>query len=268
VSGRTARLAVVPVCHDDPSAPAGCAALRPLRDVPLVRRAVGALLRSGAVDVVVVVAPPALVGPVGALLAGLGDGGTTVEVLAAPENGPGFGVLAALRSWRADPADVVVVHDPLFPLVPAALVRAVVAAIDPSPAPAPDPVPDTVPDPVPAPAPDPRPAGVVPLRPVTDTLKRIDEDGLVLGTVDRAGFRTVCSPQAFRTGALLAALEAADGATLRDPGTDVLPCLVQDRGGRLSSVDAPGEVFRVADADDLVLAEAIVGDRLLAGQTQ
>jgi 2-C-methyl-D-erythritol 4-phosphate cytidylyltransferase len=229
------RLGVVPVGHDDRLAPAGCAALRPLRGIPLVRRAVGALLRSGVLDSVVVVTPPALVEPIGALLASLAAGGPPVDVLAAQENGPGLRVRAALRAHRVDPAGIVVVHDPLFPLAPAALVRAVVAALE-------------------APF-----AAVVPVRPVTDTLKRVDEDDVVTGTVDRDGFRMVYSPQAFRAAALLAALTAADDATLRDPGADVLPRLVQDGGGRLASVLAPGEVFRVAEADDLVLAEAMLG---------
>ncbi|WP_233149670.1 2-C-methyl-D-erythritol 4-phosphate cytidylyltransferase [Kineosporia sp. A_224] len=227
----------MPVGHDDRLAPAGCAALRPLREVPLVRRAVGALVRSGVVDAVVVVTPPALVEPVGALVAGL-TGDVPVEVLAAQENGPGLRVRAALRARRPDAASTVVVHDPLFPLAPAALVRAVVAALDGA-------VQETV-------------TAVVPVRPVTDTLKRVDEDDVVTATVDREGFRMVYSPQAYRAGALVAALEAATEADLRDPGADVLPRLVQTGGGRLSSVLAPGEVFRVGTADDLVLAEAML----------
>lgn len=231
-------LGIVPVGHDDRLAPAGCAALRPLREVPLVRRAVGALVRSGVVDAVVVVTPPALVEPVGALVAGLA-GDVPVDVLAAQENGPGLRVRAALRARRPDAAATVVVHDPLFPLAPAALVRAVVAALDGA----------GQEQPV---------AAVVPVRPVTDTLKRVDEDDVVTATVDREGFRMVYSPQAYRAGALVAALEAATDADLRDPGADVLPRLVQTGGGRLSSVLAPGEVFRVGTADDLVLAEAML----------
>lgn len=230
-------LGIVPVGHDDRLAPAGCAALRPLREVPLVRRAVGALVRSGVVDAVVVVTPPALVEPVGALVAGL-PGDVPVEVLAAQENGPGLRVRAALRARRPDAASTVVVHDPLFPLAPAALVRAVVAALDG--------------------AAQEQVAAVVPVRPVTDTLKRVDEDDVVTATVDREGFRMVYSPQAYRAGALVAALDAATDADLRDPGADVLPRLVQTGGGRLSSVLAPGEVFRVGTADDLVLAEAML----------
>ncbi len=235
-------VAVVPVGHDDGDAPAGCAALRTLRGVPLLRRAVGALVGSGTVDVVVVVTPPALVEPVGALLGTLPDD-VPVDVLAAQGNGPGLRVRAALRARRPDPAATVVVHDPLFPLAPAALVRAVVTALA---------------DAAAAGGPGSAPMAVVPVRPVTDTLKRVDEDDVVTATVDREGFRIVCSPQSYRTGALVAALEGADDADLRDPGPDVLPRLVLDRDGRLESVLAPGEVFRVTTAEDLLLAEAIL----------
>ena len=234
-SGR-AVLGVVPVGHDDRLAPAGCAALRPLRDVPLVRRAVGALVRSGVVDAVLVVTPPALVEPVGGLVAPLA-GEVPVDVMAAQENGPGLRLRAALRARRPDAGATVVVHAPLFPLAPAALVRAVVAALAGA---------------------RPQVAAVVPVRPVTDTLKRVDEDDVVTATVDREGFRMVYSPQAFRAGPLVAALDVAPDADLRDPGADVVPRLVQAAGGRLSSVLAPGEVFRLGTADDLVLAEAML----------
>jgi 2-C-methyl-D-erythritol 4-phosphate cytidylyltransferase len=251
------RLGIVPVGHDDRLAPAGCAALRTLRDVPLVRRAVGSLVRAGVLDAVVVVVPPALLEPIGALLATLPFGSPTVDVLPAQENGPGLRVRAALRARRPDPAGIVVVHDPLFPLAPAALVRAVVAPLDDVDFDDIDPD-GTVPD-----GAEPHhaegPAAVVPVRLVTDTLKRVDEDDVVTATVSRDGFRMVYSPQAFRTAALIAALDAADDAALRHPGADVLPRLIQAGGGRLHSVLAPGEVFRIAQADDLVLAEAMLG---------
>jgi 2-C-methyl-D-erythritol 4-phosphate cytidylyltransferase len=232
---------VVPVGHDDRLAPAGCAALRPLRGVPLVHRALGALVRSGVLDEVVVVTPPALVDEIGMLLATLPPGGSPVDVLAVQANGPGHRVLAALRARRPDPAGLVVVHDPLYPLAPASLVRSVVAGLGLDGADGGSGL-----------------AAVVPVRPVTDSLKRVDEDDVVTSTVDREGFRIVYSPQAFRTSALLAALEAADDGRLRDPGADALPRLVQECGGRLLAVLAPGEVFRIAEAEDLVLAEAML----------
>jgi 2-C-methyl-D-erythritol 4-phosphate cytidylyltransferase len=237
----TAVLGIVPVSHDDRRAPAGCAALRPLRGVPMLHRAVGALLRSGVVGQVVVAVPPALADPITDLLARRvhGGGGASVRVIAVHENGPGHRVLAALLDRAvADPGDLVVVHDPLHPLAPADLVRTVLETL--------------------RQAPPGERAAVVPVRPVTDTLKWVDQDDVVTTTVDRGGYRMVYSPQAYLAAVLLAALQGADEAGLRGPGADVLPRLVQAAGGRLLSVPAPGEVFRVATADDLVLAEAML----------
>jgi 2-C-methyl-D-erythritol 4-phosphate cytidylyltransferase len=243
VSQNAGAVGIVPVGQDDRQAPAGCAALRVLRGVPLVRRAVGALARSGAVGQIVVVVPPALADPITDLLVDL-----DVRVLPVRENGPGHRVLAALyevlhdREADLGPAPdgesrLVVVHDPLHPLAPAELVRAVLTRLGEAP---------------------PHCHAVVPVRPVTDTLKWVDEDDVVTSTVDRGGYRMVYSPQAYRPAALLAALEVAGGAELRAPGADVLPRLVQGAGGGLLSVPAPGEVFRIATEDDLLLAEAML----------
>lgn len=237
-SSSLTRLGVVPVCHDDRLAPAGCAALRELRGVPLVRRAVGALARSGVLDEIVVVTPPALVEEIGALLARLPIGSPPVQVIAVQENGSGLRLRAVLRMRRPAAHGVVVVHDPLFPLSPAALVRAVVAALDAES--------------------EEGAAAVIPVRPVTDTLKRVDEDEVITSTVDRDGYRMVYSPQAYRAGALVAAVEPASEDTLREVGADSLPRLIQSTGGRLRSVLAPGGAFRVATADDLVIAEAML----------
>jgi 2-C-methyl-D-erythritol 4-phosphate cytidylyltransferase len=263
----TRAFGVVPLIHDDREAPAACAALRTLRTVPLVRRAVGALVRSGRVGLVLVPVPPALSTRVAELLADLTDPGgftdrsdpsgpdafdvpaTEIRVLPVHENGPGARTLAALRVLpeiaqrpgrpRPGTDDIVVVHDPLHPLAPAALVQAVVDALAAAPAAS-------------------GPAGVVPVRPVTDTLKWVDEDDVVTGTADREGFRMVYSPQAYRMGVLQAVLEAADPQVLRARGAELIPTLVQCSGGRLLTVPAPGEVFRVAGTDDLVLAEAML----------
>jgi 2-C-methyl-D-erythritol 4-phosphate cytidylyltransferase len=236
-------LGVVPVIQDDRGAPAGCAALRPLRAIELVRRAVDALLGSAMVGAVLVPVPPALITRVEELLGGL-PGRARIQVIAEQENGPGARVLAALRARPPASDAIVVVHDPLHPLVASALVSSVVSAlID-------------------------RSAGaggdrdgcvaVLSVRSVTDTLKWVDEDDVVTATADREGFRTVCGPQAFRASALLAALSSAPKEVLRARGAEVLPLLVADGGRRLCTVPAPGEVFRIASADDLVLAEAMV----------
>jgi 2-C-methyl-D-erythritol 4-phosphate cytidylyltransferase len=229
-------LGVVPVTHDDREAPSGCAAARLLGDAPLLRRAVSALARSGVIDRVLVPVPPALAAQVGDLVAGL-PGPATVEVLAVHDNGPGIRLLAALLAHPPADDGVVVVHDPLHPLAPPSLVVSVVEMLLKQGAGC---------------------AGVLPIRPVTDTLKAVDEDDVVTATADREAYRMVYSPQAYRARPLLAALLAAGPGVLRERGADRLPRLVQDAGGRLFTVPAPGEVFRIATADDLILAEAML----------
>jgi 2-C-methyl-D-erythritol 4-phosphate cytidylyltransferase/2-C-methyl-D-erythritol 2,4-cyclodiphosphate synthase len=59
----------------------------------------------------------------------------------------------------------------------------------------------------------------VPGVPATDTMKRVDEAGLVLETVDRASLRTIQTPQAFDFATLLAAHAKAEAAG-RDDFTD------------------------------------------------
>jgi 2-C-methyl-D-erythritol 4-phosphate cytidylyltransferase len=225
-------LAVVTVDADDRSAPLGCAALRLLGGRPLLLWALSALVSSGVAREVVVAVPPVLAEAV-ARAVPVTD--VPVEVLPVRADGPGHRLLAALRA-RPAPAGIVVVHDPLHPLSPAALVRDVVRDLL---------------------GPD-GGAASVPARPVTDTLKWIGEDQVVRGTADREEYRMIYSPQAYRRQALQGALEAADDAVLRAHGSEVLPQLVQRRGGLVRLVPSTGEAFRMAGADDLVLAEALL----------
>jgi 2-C-methyl-D-erythritol 4-phosphate cytidylyltransferase len=101
-------------------------------------------------------------------------------------------------------------------------------------------------------------AGAVAVRPVTDTLKWVDAEGVIAGTADREGYRVICSPQAYRAAPFRAALERL--GTLGE--LDALASAV-GRSGRLVTVPAPQDVFKVGAADDLELAEAV-----LAGSVQ
>jgi 2-C-methyl-D-erythritol 4-phosphate cytidylyltransferase len=82
----------------------------------------------------------------------------------------------------------------------------------------------------------------------------VDADGVVQQTVDRDGYRLVLSPQAYRVAALLEAL----GTTDLPDGPEALVRAVQGRGGTVLSVPVPTESFRIAGADDLLLAEAML----------
>jgi 2-C-methyl-D-erythritol 4-phosphate cytidylyltransferase len=231
-------LAVVPVAPDDRQAPGGPPAFRELGGVPLLRRAVAALAESGVVERVVVACPRSLVGAAADLtVVPAGVRWAPVDIVATAGPGPGHRLQAVLADTGAEPGALVVVHDPLHPLASAALVRDVVAALLDAPA-------DVV--------------AAVPVRPVTDTLKWVDEDDVVRSTADREGFRMVYSPQAHRFAALVAALAGAADGELRGVGADVLPRLAQRQGGRIVAVPAPGEVFRIATPEDVALAEAML----------
>lgn len=77
---------------------------------------------------------------------------------------------------RIATADVVVVHDPLCPVVPAAFISGLVHQLSQPPV-------------------GTRPAStLVAVRPVVDTLKQVDAAGVVVGTLDRETVRLVLSP--------------------------------------------------------------------------
>jgi 2-C-methyl-D-erythritol 4-phosphate cytidylyltransferase len=99
--------------------------------------------------------------------------------------------VAAALAAVPDDVEIVLVHDAARALTPAQLMEAVAAAVRAG-----------------------RPA-VIPVLPVVDTVKEIEPDGLVLGTVDRSALRIVQTPQGFQR-AVLAAAHTGAG----DPHTD------------------------------------------------
>lgn len=92
---------------------------------------------------------------------------------------------------------------------------------------------------------------VVGVRPVTDTVKRID-DGVIGETLDRDDLRAVASPIV-----LPAAVVAAIGGL---PTTDFAVLVEWLRGAHpVEMVEAPPSARRVADEDDVRLLEALTG---------
>jgi 2-C-methyl-D-erythritol 4-phosphate cytidylyltransferase len=239
-----AAIGVLPVCFEDREAPAGCAALRDLRGRSLLVRAVSTLLCSEAVREVVLVVPSALDPPVRELLRSAGsDGSWPVRILPAREDGHGHQLRTVLREGLIPSGTPVVVHDPLFALVPPELVRSVVLALT---------------DAGPCPRSGEPDLAVIPVRPVTDTLKWVGAGDVILGTADRDQFRMVSSPQAYWPQQLRARLESATDGQLRDCGPEVIPGLVREAGGTLLTVPSPGEAFRLETPAELILAEAML----------
>jgi 2-C-methyl-D-erythritol 4-phosphate cytidylyltransferase len=206
-------------------------ALRALAGVPMLVRAVHSLAQSPSVELVVVVAPPESVAEVRALLPE-DQLGATVSVVAG-----GATRQQSVRlglSALPDQAEVVLVHDAARPLVPVELVDAVVRAVW---------------------------AGadaVVPALPVTDTVKAVNAQERVTGTLDRAVLRSVQTPQGFRRSVLEQAhAKAADAP--QDSTDDA--GLVEGLGVSVQVIAGHEEAFKVTRPIDLVLAEALVALR-------
>lgn len=95
--------------------------------------------------------------------------------------------------------------------------------------------------------------GAVAAARMTDTVKEAAVDGTVRRTLDRASLWSVQTPQAFRAGALLGALDV-DSDRLAAATDDA--SLVEAAGGRVRLVEAPRENVKVTTASDLALVEA------------
>jgi 2-C-methyl-D-erythritol 4-phosphate cytidylyltransferase len=98
---------------------------------------------------------------------------------------------------------------------------------------------------------------VVPALPVTDTIKAVDANSVVIATPERAGLRAVQTPQGFHTELLLRAYERCESAPESASVTDDA-AMVENLGVQVFVVDGDPMAFKITTALDLVLAEAVV----------
>jgi 2-C-methyl-D-erythritol 4-phosphate cytidylyltransferase len=97
---------------------------------------------------------------------------------------------------------------------------------------------------------------VVPGLPVTDTVKQVDAQGVVLATPDRATLRAVQTPQAFRR----TVLERAHATVAESgPATDDA-ALVERLGVAVHVVEGDPRSFKVTTPEDLARAERAVSE--------
>jgi 2-C-methyl-D-erythritol 4-phosphate cytidylyltransferase len=214
-------VAVVPAAGSGERLGAGIAkAFRELDGRTLLERAVAGLLESGVVDHVVVAVPADRIEQAEQLLAGratvVAGGANRIESVDR--------ALAALPGT----ADFVLVHDAARALTPPALIARVVDALR---------------------------AGnnaVVPALRVSDTIKAVDANGVVLGTPTRAGLRAVQTPQGFATDLLLRAYQRANSESTDDAS------LVEQLGAQVQVIEGDPLAFKITTPLDLQLAEAVV----------
>ena len=94
--------------------------------------------------------------------------------------------------------------------------------------------------------------------PVSDTLKRVDEQGLVAETPDRTGIWRALTPQMFRLGPLTAAVEAAiaDGVMVTDEAG-----AMERAGHRPRMVEGRPDNIKITTPGDLAFAELLLASR-------
>jgi 2-C-methyl-D-erythritol 4-phosphate cytidylyltransferase len=192
----------------------------------LVERAVSGLLKSGVVDRVVVAVPAERTDQAKLIL---GRKATVVAGGANRRESVGRALMAIADS---EEPNFVLVHDAARALTPPGLVVRVVEALR---------------------------AGhsaVVPALPLSDTVKAVDANGVVLGTPERAGLRAVQTPQGFATELLLRAYQRAADLTGSDFTDDA--SLVEHIGGQVQVVEGDPLAFKITTRWDVLLAEAIV----------
>ena len=199
-------------------------ALRLLAGEPLLVHAVRGLRHAPEVGEVVVAAPVGEVAEVQALLSGY-----DVTVVAGGDT-RSRSVAHALAALPPG-VELVLVHDAARCLTPQVVVTAVVAALR-----------DGA-------------AAVVPVLPLADTVKRVDDDR-VLATVPRADLRAAQTPQGFRREVLEAAHAGAGELHTDDAG------MVEALGGTVVTVPGHEEAFKVTRPLDLLLAEAVLRERI------
>ena len=101
---------------------------------------------------------------------------------------------------------------------------------------------------------DPSVAGVVPVTPVSDTIKSV-ENGIVLETLDRTKLYATQTPQAFRLGLLRKAYVRFE-ERLHVATDDA--SLIERAGGRVLVVAGEKTNIKLTTPDDLIIAEAIL----------
>ncbi len=193
--------------------------------LPLVAHAVRGLHSAGCVRHVVVAAPADLVDQMTAALAAAGAPATVVAGGAERTESVRLALSAALAA--VPDATIVLVHDAARAFTPPALIRSVTDAVAAG-----------------APA-------VVPVLPVSDTIKRVDAAGIVVETPSRVDLRAVQTPQGFAVDVLRRAYEAAD-ITTDDAG------LVERIGVPVHTIPGHTAAMKITTPFDLAVATAVL----------
>ncbi len=198
-----------------------------LRGVTILERALRGVFESSEPAQVIVVAPSAKLAAARQLSARAAGAASDALIVVAGGETRQASVAAGLAAL--DPqVEIVLVHDAARALTTGALIDRVARAV----------APDT---------------GVIPALPVSDTIKRIGSDELVVDTVDRSELVHVQTPQGFPRAELVAAYAAAD----RDYTDDA--ALFSAAGHAVKVVEGEARGFKITTTWDLHRAEQLLG---------
>ena len=140
-------------------------------------------------------------------------------------------VLAGLRAVGAAEDDAILIHDAARPLVPRAVIERVAASLA-------------------------RAGSAVPTLPAIDAMRRVEE-GRLVAPVPREGIHRIQTPQGFRYGALLAAMEEAERAgTLADAPDEAT--LMGAAGHAVVAVPGDPINLKLTVPEDFTMAERLL----------
>jgi 2-C-methyl-D-erythritol 4-phosphate cytidylyltransferase/2-C-methyl-D-erythritol 2,4-cyclodiphosphate synthase len=197
-----------------------------LAGLPVLTRTLQAFLASPAVSRIAVVIHPDDAALYRAAVARLDDARLSAPIPGGPSRSAS--VRLGLAALHAADDDLVLIHDAARPFVTPALIASAIEHGAAS-------------------------GACIPTLPVTDTIKRVDEDGHVVETVPRAPLRSVQTPQAFRHGRIMAAHRAAD-AVGRDDFTDDA-ALLEWRGEAVLAIAGDAANIKLTLPEDFAMAE-------------
>ncbi len=206
----------------------------------LLSRSVDTIISSGVATTIVVAAPEESLSLARDEIAAVSNHSTATEIIAlAGGRDRVESVQLALRHARG--AELVLVHDAARCLTPPAVFRRVVTALR---------------------------AGaeaVVPVLPMTDTVRRVGPDGTLTGDLDRSSLRRIQTPQGF-TSAILERAHASYRDEVREHGARAREAtddagLVERLGVDVVAVDGDEEALKITYPLDLVVGEHIARTR-------
>lgn len=206
----------------------------PLRDRTLLERSVQAMITSGVVDQIIVLISPDMESYARELLSKRGLFDAEVPLRLVHGGGERADSIWAGLQAIVEEDGVVLIHDAARALTPPGMIARVARAVLDG------------------------KVGVIPVLPVTDTIKRVSGD-TVAETPDRSSLRAVQTPQGFD----LATLRAANQRFYADP-QDFVPTddasLMEWAGESVHTVQGDPMAFKVTTPMDLAVAKMITDD--------